>query len=193
MQQRWWPAVLTLALVASGCSQQQSASTASVATAAPQAAAPHAAQANPAGDIPDTQLFVPYASSGGYSVLAPEGWSRSTQGSDVTFTWHYDGERAVETRGASSTGAALAAIRSAFAGVRDAKAKTVTLPSGPATLITYTSDSATDAVTGKRIRLENNSYVFARGGKSVRVDLWAPLGADNVDQWRKISRSFAWK
>jgi hypothetical protein len=60
-------------------------------------------------------------------------------------------------------------------------------------LITYTSDSATDAVTGKRIRLENNSYVFARGGKSVRVDLWAPLGADNVDQWRKISRSFAWK
>ena len=43
-----------------------------VGTAAPEAAV--------AGDIPDSQAFVGYASSDGYSIKVPEGWARLTDG-----------------------------------------------------------------------------------------------------------------
>ncbi len=43
-----------------------------VGTAAPEAAV--------AGDIPDSQAFVGYASSDGYSITVPEGWARLTDG-----------------------------------------------------------------------------------------------------------------
>ncbi|HEY8312895.1 MAG TPA: hypothetical protein VIG51_01870 [Candidatus Baltobacteraceae bacterium] len=189
MHVRWLAAILTATLAFTGCAQSKTTTVTTTASTA----MPAAAQSNPPGDIPDTQLFVPFKSTGAYAVLAPEGWSRSVSGSNVTFVWNYDGERVVETSGALNGAAVLGAIRTAFGGVKDAKTKVVTLPGGPATLVTYTSESAPDAVTGKRVRLENNSYVFRKNGKSARLDLWAPQGSDNVDQWNKISRSFAWK
>lgn len=76
--------------------------------------------------------------------------------------------------------------------VQIAKVKDVQLPSGKAVAIAYTSNSEPDAVTGKQIRLENNSYLFFRNGKLATLRLWAPQGADNVDQWQRISRSFRW-
>src|SRR6266550_3712460 len=45
------------------------------------------AESNPPGDIPDNTVFVPYhAAKGGWTVTVPEGWSRTTKGTTVTFT-----------------------------------------------------------------------------------------------------------
>lgn len=42
---------------------------------------PNAAEQSPPGDIPDNQVFVPYAFPGrAYTVSVPEGWSRTTSG-----------------------------------------------------------------------------------------------------------------
>src|SRR5262245_11069088 len=57
-----------------------------------QAVAP---EQNPAGDIPDTQLFVRYVAPGGFSLEVPEGWARSTSGSDVRFVDKLDGVQIV--------------------------------------------------------------------------------------------------
>ncbi len=127
-----------------------------------------------------------YNSAGGYSVLTPEGWSRSGGGSSASFIWNFDGERTVEP-------GTIAGIRTSFSAVKGLKTKSVSLPGGKALLATFNSLSAPDSVTGKQIRLENASYLFSRNGKSARLDLWAPQGSDNVDQWNKISRSFTWR
>jgi hypothetical protein len=70
--------------------------------------------------------------------------------------------------------------------------RNVTLRSGPALLIAYTSNSAPNSVTNKQLRLEHNRYLIYRGGKLATLDLSAPLGADNVDQWKLMSNSFQW-
>ncbi len=148
-----------------------------------------AAQTNPPGDIPDTQAFVSYASPAGYSVLFPDGWSRSQDPSAVSFTSDYDGEQVAMLHGQS----AAVHIRAAFAAVRGLESKRILIHGTPVTLYTFTSTSRPNQVTGRSIRLENNSYVFSKGPRSAVLDLWAPQGADNVDQWRKISQSFRWR
>src|SRR4051794_41322698 len=48
---------------------------------------PNAREKSPPGDIPDNQVYVPYAPArAGYSVKVPEGWSRSTASGATTFT-----------------------------------------------------------------------------------------------------------
>ena len=69
----------------------------------------------------------------------------------------------------------------------------VTLPGGNAILVDYTSNSEPDAVTGKQVRLENNAFIFYNNGKLATLTLWAPVGADNVDQWKRMSESFRWR
>jgi hypothetical protein len=70
--------------------------------------------------------------------------------------------------------------------------QSVQLPIGPAVLITYTSNSDPNSVTGKQVRLENNRYLFFKNGKLATLTLSAPAGADNVDQWARIAHSFRW-
>jgi hypothetical protein len=69
----------------------------------------------------------------------------------------------------------------------------IKLPNMPAMLMRYESNSEPNPVTNKQVRLENNSYFYYQDGKLAELRLWAPLGADNVDQWRLISRSFRWR
>ena len=52
--------------------------------------------------------------------------------------------------------------------------------------------SLEDPVTNKRVRLENVAYFFYRNGKEVTLTVWAPQGADNVDQWNRMANSFRW-
>jgi len=52
---------------------------------------------------------------------------------------------------------------------------------------------APDPVTGKSLPLANESYFFARGKRHVALVLSAPVGADNVDQWKKLAESLRWK
>lgn len=174
-----------IALAGCGAGSKRQNVTNTGATAAPRA---KLTQTNPPGDIPDTQRFLTYSSPSGYRVLYPEGWSRTMRGSGVRFTWHYDGEQV-----SMLTGNASAHIRSTFTSVKAMRVTHARIHGNPVTLYTFTSQSRTNSVTGRSVRLESNSYVYANGTRLAVVDLWAPQGADNVDQWRKISQSFRWK
>lgn len=155
------------------------------------------AQQSNAGDIPDSQVFVDYQSPLGFAVKVPEGWARSTTPSEARFVDHYDSVAvAVAHAPVAPTPASVrhdqqVALQSAGAHVTKVKAQN--LPNGPAVMIAYQSTSAPNAVTGKTIKLENEQFLFWKGGKLATLTLSAPLGADNVDQWRLMSRSFQWK
>lgn len=161
--------------------------------------APVVAETNPPGDIPDTQAFVTYRStSGGYSLETPEGWARTEQGGNVQFVDKLDG---VGVTLAHATAAPTAGtimhvdVGAPFQHGRAVEITTtedVTLPGGPAVRIAYTSNGEPDPVTGKQVRQENAGYVFFRDGTLATLTLYAPLGADNADQWRRMADSFRW-
>ena len=158
-----------------------------------------APEKNPPGDIPDTQVFITYRSSAGYSLKVPEGWARSEKGPNVRFVDKLD---AVQVTLSPAPGqvdlnwvktAYLPALAKQGRAVKVGKVRRVTLPGGRAFRIAYADNSAPSPVTGKQVRLEHNLYLFERGGKLAALNLSAPYGADNVDQWRLMSRSFGWQ
>lgn len=164
------------------CSNQagKAASSSVVSAKQPQTAdTPLPTETSPPGDIPDTQTFVTYKTPDSrVTVIFPEGWQRTVQANGVTFVRDFNGERI--RRGAPTAGSLA---------VRDVHESVVKVPGGPATLVAFTSNSTSNAVTGKRVRLQNNTYVFKSRHGDIVLDLWAPLGADNVDQWKHIAQS----
>jgi hypothetical protein len=200
---------LVLLALLVGCTNQnpQAAPTAvvkhsGIATTAPATPAerPLAAESNPPGDIPDSQTFVAYVSpAGGYQIDAPEGWGRTLRGSTVSFTDKFDGMAVTVTKATTGshlstpTQAAIASIEKQARAGRDFHISSASLPGGAAVVLTFTSNSGADPVTGKRVRLENQAILFEHVGKIASVLLWAPFGADNVDQWKRIASSFRWR
>jgi hypothetical protein len=174
-------------------------STRSTAAAYPHQETALPAESNPPGDIPDSQTFVKYHSlRGRYEIDSPEGWARNLTGSAVTFTDKYDGENvavaAAQTApAAESRTPQVMAIRKSGRAIQIESIRRVRLPSGAAVLVDFLSNSEPNPVTGKRVRLENNQYLFFKNGRLVSLTLWAPLGSDNSDQWLHIARSFRWK
>ena len=77
--------------------------------------------------------------------------------------------------------------------VRVTGVKSVKLPSGPAVVVSYSSNSEPNPVTEKAIREENDRYFFWQNGKLVTLTMSAPLGADNADQWDLMAKSFRWQ
>lgn len=154
---------------------------------------------NPTGDIPDTQAFVTYKSTQGhYKLEVPEGWARTVKGPDVSFVSKLDG-LSVSVKSSSGPpsvagvrNSVVPQIKKSEGAVRVSRVSSVSVPAGRAVLIEYTSNSTPNSVTGKRVRLENNTYVYFKNGKEAILRLYAPLGADNVDQWHRISQSFGW-
>ncbi|HKV60208.1 MAG TPA: hypothetical protein VJO32_18100 [Ktedonobacteraceae bacterium] len=150
-------------------------------------------------DIPDTQVFVTYASSQGkFQLDTPEGWAQSINGTDVSFVSNLNAMQVAITSAATAPTASgvradqVATLQQTGRAVRDVQVKDVQLASGMAVLITYTSNSDPNGVTGKQVRLENNRYLFYKNGKLATLTLSAPVGADNVDQWARIANSFKW-
>lgn len=165
---------------------------------APVSVDPNSAEVNPAGDIPDNQVFVPWTDpSGAFSVKVPEGWASSTDGGAVTFTDKLNSIR-IESMPVSSAPtvdsvkADVATIGQAAPGFTAGDVTTVTRKAGDAVLATYRVDSAPDPVTGKVVPDAVERYVFSRGGTEVVLTLSGPVGADNVDPWRIVTDSFAW-
>jgi hypothetical protein len=164
------------------------------------ATAPGPEGAPPAGDIPDSQVFVPFTSSqGGYALEVPEGWAQITAGGDVEFTIHYNvlsvslspaqkNFDVNDIRALQGEKLKAAGENAVIKSVRD-----VSVAGGPAVLIVYESDSEPNPLTHKRVRLENDSYFFHHGGKLAELRMWAPKGADNVDQWQRMASSFRWQ
>ncbi len=158
-----------------------------------------APERNPPGDIPDNQVFVTYNSPDGFSLKVPEGWSRTAIDHGVRFFDKYDEIDA--TLGTASAAPTIASVRTteipelekAGHAVKITAVKGVKLTAGPAVRISYLSNSAPNPVTNKQIRLEHESFILFKDGKTVTLDLAAPAGADNVDQWQLISNSLHWK
>jgi hypothetical protein len=159
-----------------------------------------APEKNPPGDIPDDQVFITYTSAHGFSLKVPEGWARKDTGDSVSFSDKY-GQIVISTASASATapfttagvkeGEAATLAKSGRA-VKVSSVKDVKLPAGRAVVITFTSNSELNPVTGKQIKLENDRYLIANGGNQATMTFSAPAGADNADQWKLMAESFRW-
>jgi hypothetical protein len=162
-----------------------------------------APEVNPPGDIPDSQAFITFKNStGGYQLEVPEGWARTAgppeYSSDINFVNKYDGVSVhVLPATAAPTVASARAnevkqIESHYRAVKIIGVVEGSLPSGKVIAIKYTSNSDASPVTNKKVRLDNVSYIFYRNGKEAVLTMWAPQGADNVDQWNRMANSFRW-
>ncbi|MDR3542293.1 MAG: hypothetical protein P4L69_15220 [Desulfosporosinus sp.] len=155
---------------------------------------------NPTGDIPDSQAFVTYTSpTGGYDLVAPEGWGRTIKDRDVIFQDKLNGVQVAVTKESAQPTVAsvgnnqVVELKKTGRAISIKSVKKVDLAGGSAVLITYESNSTPDPVTSRQVRLENSRYLFYKNGELATLTLWAPLGADNVDQWNKMSASFKWR
>ena len=69
----------------------------------------------------------------------------------------------------------------------------LTLPGGKGIHIVFRRNSDPNAVTGKVYRDEVEEYDVFAAGHLVRLDLFGPVGADNVDAYRTMSQSLRFR
>jgi hypothetical protein len=87
----------------------------------------------------------------------------------------------------------LAALRRANSTLTFTAPHAVTLHAGSAIRARYTTVTAPNPVTGRRVKLVVDRYELARGGRVAIVDLGTPVGVDNVDAYRMMIESFRWR
>jgi hypothetical protein len=163
------------------------------------AASPSAlqAEANSAatGDIPDNQVFLRFRdAAAAYSMKYPEGWAQQGNGARVTFRDKNNIVRVVVSSGAAPTAASIRRDLARLHGVH--------LQSGPQPInvngtraykVVYSTASAPNPVTGKRVTLVVDRYYVPHAAKEAIVDLGTPVGVDNVDAYRLMIESFRWQ
>jgi hypothetical protein len=158
------------------------------------AEAPAKAEKNPPGDIPDDQVFIAYASPLGFTLKVPEGWARTDRADGVVFADKYGKIEVTVAAGDLPTPKIAAdAVKASLRAVDIKKVEAADRPAGKAVYAAFDSNSEPNAVTNKQVRLENDRYLFAKGGKIASVTFAAPKGADNADQWLMMSKSFQWR
>ncbi len=158
------------------------ATTSATATAAAPSQLTPEAQAAATGDIPDNQVFLTFRNTAaGYSMKYPEGWAQQGAGAQVTFR---DKNNIVRIDTAQAPKPTTATVK---------RAQAITISGKPALKLAYTTQSAPNAVTGKRVTLVVDRYYLWRGGKRAVVDLGTPRGVDNVDAYRLMIESFRWR
>jgi hypothetical protein len=199
-------AVSGLAALLAGCGGSSHGTATAPATTTPQptgatttARAPGALQAEAnaaaAGDIPDNQVFLVFHNArAGYSMKYPEGWAQ--QGGDKTVVFRDKNNIVrIDLGGASAlTGAAITRELRRLKGSRIVSSpQPIQLPAGRAYRVVYKTESAPNAVTGKRVTLVVDRYYLVRGGRRAVVDLGTPQGVDNVDAYRLMIESFRWR
>jgi len=148
------------------------------------------------GDIPDTQVFLAFQDAA-YTVKYPEGWTQKGSGADVTFSDKNNVVHLVLRPGGApsvaSVTAELTRLRASAPTLRFRVPKAVHLTAGTGIKSTYTTRSTPSPVTGKSVTLIVDRYELARDGKRMTVDLGTAVGVDNVDAYRMIINSFAWR
>lgn len=166
---------------------------------AAQSHSPIAVEKNPPGDIPDNQAFVEYRSPLGFSIKIPEGWARQEKPTDVRFSDKYN--RVQVEVSAQPVAPSVVSIKASEASaaenspnaIRMTGVTKVSLPAGAVIVAHYGANSDVNPVTNKAIRQDNARYYFWKAGKLAVLTLSAPAGADNVDQWQLMAKSFAWR
>jgi hypothetical protein len=157
---------------------------------------PVSAESNPPGDIPDNLAYVPFTSAAGhYRFDHPEGWAEQAGGTRALFTDKLNGVLAdVGTAKTPPTVSSaksddvprLSSTQPAFE-LRGITA--VTMPGGSGVRIVYRRNSEPDAVTGRQYRDEVERYELVSHGHEVVLEMYGPVGADNVDAYRTMVRS----
>jgi hypothetical protein len=147
------------------------------------------------GDIPDNQVFLTFRdSAAGYSMKYPEGWAQSGAGTRLAFRDKNNIVRVVVLDGAPPTAAGVRSQVAALKGVHVRNGpQRLTISGAPAFKVVYTTQSAPNAVTGKRVTLLVDRYYLSHAGKEAIVDLGTPAGVDNVDAYRLMIESFRWR
>jgi hypothetical protein len=199
------PILAVIALVAvTGCGSSSSsggsrtgASATSTGTEGSSALAADARSAA-TGDIPDSQNFLTFTDRHlGVSMVYPEGWTVKTGASDVTISDKNNVVRISLAPGpppsVSTVQAGLAALKSTTPGLTRTAPAAITLKSGPAVKATYTTQSAPNPVTGTQVTLTVDRYALGHNGRVAIVDLGTPVGVDNVDAYKRMIESLAWR
>jgi putative component of toxin-antitoxin plasmid stabilization module len=147
-----------------------------------------------AGDIPDNQVFLAFSNrAAGYSMKYPEGWAQQGSGDRVTFRDKNNIVRIVVGAGAAPSHASVQADVAHLGNAQiQAGAQQMTISRKPAFKVVYSTESAPNAVTGKRVKLVVDRYYLWKGGRRAVVDLGTPEGVDNVDAYRLMIESFRW-
>jgi hypothetical protein len=165
-------------------------------TKAVKPAAPVPVEHNPPGDIPDNLAFVKYANRPGhYSFTHPEGWAQTGAGTRVRFTDKLNGVTAESLAAAAAPTVASARssdvprLKQSVPAFQLRSIEAVTLPAGRGVHIVFRRNSDADPVTGKVYRDEVEEYDVWSAARLVRMDLYGPVGADNVDAYRTMSQS----
>lgn len=154
------------------------------------------AASNTSGDIPDTATYLTYHGRG-FSVKYVEGWGIQQSPSGVTIR-DKDSAETVTLSGARSTVAAVAAGDLAHLAAKAPRfhlivKRTIQLQPGLAAYAQYRTLSPPDPVTNKRVTVVVDRYYIPGAGKQAVLTLATPVGVDNVDAFRLISRSFRWR
>ena len=192
------PLLLITAVGACGSSAASTPATgpSSTATSKPKVD-PNAPEVVAPGDIPDTQVFVPYTTAD-YTVTVPEGWSQSISGPTTTYSDHYNTIRIDTTSSPAPPSVAtvqsgeIPSLTGTVPNFELGKVTSVTRTAGTAVLVTYRAGSTPDPVTNKRVALDVERYEFWRNGTLVTLVLSGARGSDNVDPWKAVTNSFGW-
>ncbi len=151
-----------------------------------------------AGDIPDNQVFLTLHDKAlGFSMKYPEGWARKATGETLTIQDKNNIVHvSVQNAPAPTTGLVrqeLELLKQQTPSLRAGAPNDTTVSGRPAIKVTYTTVSAPNPVTGKSVTLIVDRYYFWNGQQVAILDLGTPKGVDNVDAYRLMSESFAWK
>jgi hypothetical protein len=127
----------------------------------------------------------------------PEGWVQRGAASDVTLQDKNNLVHIVVRRGtapnAAAVARALAREKRATPSLQAGAPSSVTVAGRPAIKISYSTESAANPVTGKRVLLLVDRYVLPGAGHYAVADLGTPKGVDNVDAYRMMIGSFRWR
>ena len=145
------------------------------------------------GDIPDNQVYLVFRSTAGWKIKYPEGWAQSGGPNAAVFRDKNNIVRIVIRRGGGATPAQLRKDPSLRRAHITSPAKAMRIGGSAATKVVYTTRSAPNPVTGKRVTLTVDRYYIPRNGKVAIIDLGTPVGVDNVDAYRLMVESFRWK
>jgi hypothetical protein len=197
--------LLVVVLLVSGCggsstsSATSSSSSSAGGAAAPEGSGALAADAKSAatGDIPDNQNFLTFSDLRlRVAMIYPEGWTVQQTASEVSIKNKNNLVRVSVSQGpaptTTSVQAQIVALKRSNPTLTANTPQTVTLKSGPAVKVTYTTASAPNPVTGKQVTLMVDRYELAHAGRVAVVDLGTPTGVDNIEAYKRMIGSFRW-
>ena len=172
--------------------------TASVAATVPTTAP---TEVSPSGDVPDNAVFVTYTSpTGGYSIQYVEGWTVTEQANHGVAITDIDSAEVVQIVAAPAgkltdyvTGTDEPQLKAQVQDYQRVDLKTVQVHNQPVVVLSYTSTSAPDPVTGKQRAVTSLRYYLpGSNGKLAILTLTTPPEVDNVDAFKQMLESFTW-